>query len=575
MDSSYEGPPGWKIRISSTLSRAIMLASAAGGISAGREVKAQQGPPATGATPTPARVARPTTRAAEPDAAAGPSLPPLPPLPGTADAAASPTFFQQDNSKNPGAEAEAGIGAGGGQPGSDPAAPKPNSIGKESDLGFTRRLFNAYFVNDDVADEYASVESRRGPGNVPTPFSIKSPPFPFQDHIGPNIGVNDTSVYPLMEALYNGPNGQAWKDSRIKIYGWADPSYNFSTSRRSNIPLSYAIVPNSLQLSQAILIFERQVDSVQRDHTDWGFKITNLYGIDYRYTTAKGYFSNQLLKHNRLYGYDPLQLYVDYYIPTIGEGSILRVGRYISPMDIEAQLSPENYLYTHSIMYTYDPYTFTGIQLITKLNKNFTFQTAIHGGNDMALWTKSSQVNGEFLLKWVSDSGRDSLFGGVDSIGKGYFSHNHDDLQVLGLTYSHKFNDKFHTLTEAYYLFERQALTGGSTTLGPNYPYQSTGPGTKIPGLAQATGIVNYTAYALSPKAYVVLRNDLLYDPQGFRTGFRDLYSEVTLGLGYHITPWMLFRPEIRYERAYNNASYDNGTKKEQYTTSADIIIRF
>ena len=149
-----------------------------------------------------------------------------------------------------------------------------------------------------------------------SPFD--SPPFPFADFIGPYIGYRDTTAYPLMDAIYHGPNGDWWKKSRIKIYGWADPSYNASTSRNTNIPLSYGIVPNHLELSQATLIFERVTDSVQTDHLDWGFKFTNLYGVDYRFTTAKGYFSDQLLKHNRLYGYDPLQMYVDLYIPWIG-----------------------------------------------------------------------------------------------------------------------------------------------------------------------------------------------------------------------------------------------------------------
>ena len=27
-----------------------------------------------------------------------------------------------------------------------------------------------------------------------------------------------------MEALEDGPNSQIWKDNRVKIYGWADPS---------------------------------------------------------------------------------------------------------------------------------------------------------------------------------------------------------------------------------------------------------------------------------------------------------------------------------------------------------------
>ena len=162
----------------------------------------------------------------------------------------------------------------------------------------------------------------------------------------------------------------------------------------------------------------------------------------------------------------------------------VRIGRYISPMDIEAQLSPENYLYSHSIMYGYDPYTFTGIQNTVRLSSQWTIMFGAHAGNDMAPWTKSSQANGEFLVKYVSKNGKDSIFAAVDSIGKGYYSNGHDDLQVLGATWSHKFNDKFHTLTEVYYLFERSALVGGTVTNGPSTPYfAGTGPGAKIPGL--------------------------------------------------------------------------------------------
>ena len=55
----------------------------------------------------------------------------------------------------------------------------------------------------------------------------------------------------------------------------------------------------------------------------------------------------------------------------------------------------------------------------------------------MAPWTAASQPNGEILAKWVSKSGKDALFGGLDSIVKGYYSLGHDDLQVLAGTYTH------------------------------------------------------------------------------------------------------------------------------------------
>ncbi len=445
--------------------------------------------------------------------------------------------------------------------------------------GFLERVAKSYFPDpktseQDAADKAAADAEPPSRRDMPdAPFGA---PFPFTEHIGPIVGIRDTSVYPLMNALYNGPNADWWKANRIKVYGWVDPSVNFSTSRNSNVPLAYNIVPNKIELSQAILIFERVTDSVQTDHMDWGFKFTNLYGIDYRYTTAKGYFSDQLLKHNRLYGYDPLQMYVDLYFPKIREGMILRMGRYISPIDIEAQLSPENYLYTHSVMYTYDPYTFTGIQSILRWNRQWTSIIGVQAGNDMAPWTTSSQPNGEFLLKWVSKSGYDSLFGGVDSVGRGYFKNGHDDLQVASLAWSHKINDKAHTLTEAYYIWERSALVGGSVTGGPAYPYfTGVGPGAFLPGLSDSFGIVNYTAYKTSEKSFFVARSDILDDPRGFRTGYAGAYFEHTLGMTFHLTPWCMTRPEIRFDYTSGQKAFDNGTRREQFTFSWDIIIRF
>ena len=57
-------------------------------------------------------------------------------------------------------------------------------------------------------------------------------------------------------------------------------------------------------LDQLALYTERLADTTQTDHFDWGFRLANLYGQDYRYTTAKGMLSQQLLVKNAQYGYD-------------------------------------------------------------------------------------------------------------------------------------------------------------------------------------------------------------------------------------------------------------------------------
>jgi hypothetical protein len=47
-------------------------------------------------------------------------------------------------------------------------------------------------------------------------------------------------------------------------------------------------------------------------------------------------------------------LYGELYVPQVAEGLLLRLGRFISMPDIEAQLAPNDYKYTHSMTYTFD-----------------------------------------------------------------------------------------------------------------------------------------------------------------------------------------------------------------------------
>ena len=80
---------------------------------------------------------------------------------------------------------------------------------------------------------------------------------------------------------------------------------NVSTSSArpyGNLPAAYAEMPNTFQVDQATLYFERTPDTIQTDHFDWGFRLTNLYGLDYRFTTAEGYFSQQLLNNPKANG---------------------------------------------------------------------------------------------------------------------------------------------------------------------------------------------------------------------------------------------------------------------------------
>src|ERR1700685_164398 len=211
-----------------------------------------------------------------------------------------------------------------------PDAPKPTAADAK---GFFARW--AEFYRHDWSGITASspAPARRG-----APSPLDSPPFPNSDWSyggSPVIGEPDTNTYPLMTALD--------KDSgRTKIYGWIATSPNYSSPSRSNAPKANDVYPNRLELDQFVVYAERLPDSVQRDHVDWGYHLTALYGTDYRYTTGKGYGSSQLLNDHHQYGLDPTLEYVDLCIPQVAAGMNLRLGRFISVPGIAAQLAPNN-----------------------------------------------------------------------------------------------------------------------------------------------------------------------------------------------------------------------------------------
>ena len=101
------------------------------------------------------------------------------------------------------------------------------------------------------------------------------------------------------------------------------------------------------------------------------------------------------------------------------------------------------------------------------------------------------------------------------------------------------------------------------------------GCGPLIPGRSQAVGAVNYFEILLSPRDYVTIRNDWLNDVQGQRTGYVTPYTELTIGWAHWITDFILARPEVRYDRAYQATPYDNGTSADQVAAAFDLMVRF
>ena len=437
--------------------------------------------------------------------------------------------------------------------------------------GFWSRLAKAY-----VDDWHDRTPGGPDPGFRGYPAPESDPPYPFTvwPYGGsPVIGQPNQTPPPLMQALYGGPNGDAWKASNIQIYGWANTGFNVSTSdhgRFANAPAAYAQIPDSIQLDQLTLYVEKVPDTIQTDHFDWGFRFTQIYGMDYRFTTSKGIFSNQLIGENNKYGYDPVMAYLDLYFPHVADGLNIRIGRYISLPDIEAQLAPNNYTYTHSLTYTYDCYTQDGINATFKFGNHWMLQSGLSAGCDAAPWTSDAKVTGNVCLSYTWTKGGDEIYACANSLNNSKYAYN--NLAAYYLTWYHKINDKWHTDTESWYQYMRDvpSIFGSiPTERGSNGAWCDPG---QQSCYAPEWAIVNYVERQVGKKNYISIRNEFFDDLKGQRTGYKTPYSEHLLGWGHWIGSTILLRPEVSFLRAYDYPAFDTGTKKNQAMVAGDII---
>ncbi len=437
----------------------------------------------------------------------------------------------------------------------------------------------------------------------PPPESI--PPWPYSTWpMGGTEVIGYENIYygPLMDAIWCGRSGKRLKDSRFTIYGWIEPGGNISTSGThfnkftgtgGNYPAAYSYEPNTLQLDQVAVYFERTPDEVQKDHFDWGFRFTALYGSDYKYTFSDGILSNQYTRDARLYGFDPVMYYLDFYFPKIFDGTNVRVGRYISIPDIEAQLAPNNITYSHSLLYTYDPYTQNGIVSTTRINRNWSVQLEISGGNDVAPFRPhENHLTPAACVIWQSDSGNDELYPCMNGLNDSRWRWN--NIQHAVFTWYHKFDERWHTDTEIWYMWQSHTPNvnnpDGAAAIAARYPTPQFNIG--APGGAQcdpsvvycysyAWALVNYLNYQYTVHDIFTWRTDFMNDARGQRTGFKTRYVELDLGYTHWIGDTIELRPELRFEHSFNTDAYDNptatpgGGRHSQLMLAADLVFHF
>ena len=500
--------------------------------------------------------------------------------------------------------------------------------------GFWNRLANYYSLEwgQAVAPTDPKAPASRRDYWPATPMA--TPPMPFTEW--PYGGTTPLGVTrpnsidsPFMAAIADTSVGKWMGDNNFQLYGWVDVGANISSSTTKpggNSPAAYLYTPNTIQLDQFVLYLDRFPDTVQKDHIDWGMRLSAIYGENYRYTTAYGLASYQYLQDNKTNGYDFPMLYGEVFIPQVMEGLMIRAGRYISLPDIEAQLAPNNYMYSHSMTYTYDNYTNTGIQTTLAVDKQWMLQFGVGNGTE-ASWqhlrarianpnpnllypgTSFKQDPGSmptytFCFRWDSVDGNDDVNACANDINTGQWGYN--NMQWYGFTAYHKWNDKWHISYEFYHESQRNvpnlnnayvqnlnSLYG--TDGGTPFSAAASGIRANAPSEAQCssptvltctagsygtTFYLNYSPDALNNFSF---RPEFYWDPQGQRTGSAARYGNLAAGWQHWWSPQVEARPEIAYYHSFNTPAFNGNSndsrfppnKSNQVIVSGDIIWHF
>jgi hypothetical protein len=508
-----------------------------------------------------------------------------------------------------------------------PCDPYQNYSCLDAYLGqdFFSRFINYYKLEWGQAGPPSDPNAPPGrAGWPPTPQT--TPPMPFTEwpYGGTTpIGVTRSGSVdsPFMTAISNTSVGQWMNDNGFQFYGWIDPGFNVSSNTvrpGGNAPVAYAYTPNTVQLDQFVVYLDRFPDTVQQDHLDWGMRLSAIYGENYRYTQSYIPFTTyQFNKNNSVNGYDFPMVYGELYVPYIAEGSIIRVGRYISLPDIEAQLAPNNYMYTHSLTYSYDNYTNEGIQTTTAITKNIFVQLGVSVGTEAWIGNLNKKVHNPdpnplypgttfdkdpgavpsytACVRFTWNNGNDNLYPCADAINNGQWGFN--NIQWYGFTYYHKFNDHWHISTEAYDIW----ANGVPNLNNPTVQAINAAGGTPFAGLkfnapneaschdinelkckAEAIGTVAYLNYSPDPLDNFSFRPEFYDDEEGWRTGVRAVYYEFSVGWQHWLSPQLEFRPEIGYYRSVDAKAFNGNVNAgiapdKNYTVigAMDVIIHF
>ena len=385
--------------------------------------------------------------------------------------------------------------------------------------------------------------------------------------------------------------------SPFRFRGWIENSFTYNANGRGS-GVNFGVNPNfkadQWMGNQYYIIAEKPLR--QDDTVNFGFRMDNMLGNDWRFTYMQGLF-NRAFPNGWFAGYDMPQLYGEVHLPILTPGGLdVKGGRWYTITGFEVVPAADRVLLSVPYSFTYgQPFTHIGVMTTLHITDRIDLYNGTINGwdrwiNERYLWgyigelswtSRNDQHKLNFATVWGPNQFPSFLPANQPLYPTGYVNvpsvaglnnpgYHRDDRTLFTLVYDHKWTGKLRQVTATGAGMERAIPGLGAPLING------------VPQNAEAKydtwyGFVNGFAYQFSDTLTGVWRSEVFWDTNGARTGklVGDRYYEMTLGARYKPRDWLLIRPEARYDWSQFHPAYSNDTRKSQFTLGIDVLVLF
>jgi hypothetical protein len=297
---------------------------------------------------------------------------------------------------------------------------------------------------------------------------------------------------------------------------------------------------------------------------DWGFNVIFIAGADAAFLQPTGGGWNNT---NPRFGTSFTDLNATFHAPILTDGGVdFKIGRQttcLGPMGALAWQRP--FTSSDYAWYNLEEGRYTGVSANWNISKQLSWYNGVEiGGWGTFFDDKSHNINylGQ-VNYWLDCEAKTTKVWATLLCGPTGFT-NDGNTTVGELGIQHNYNKNFYQIVDTQMVYSKASLFG---PVPPGYQ-------------ERAYDVYTYLGYHLN--SCVDLNGRLEWyddvDGGGYAGGFgvpHTNYYEGTVGIDYHPTKWLQFRPEVRYDHATNPNFGPTNSEKNQLSIAADVLIKF